>query len=577
MNGKEIPAGPVKNHEVPDRSAESPLERREAIWLAGIMAVAVLFRLFLLRYIYAAMFDEVNYLKLAAAGAYSGIARAVHTFWSPFYPLVVSMVTRIFGSPETSARIVSVICGSLVILPLYFFARGYLSKKTALMSAVFVAVYPPIAFQSTGARTESLYTLLIVTGIVLGWTGITRKKGFNLAGAGVCFSLAYLTRPEGIGFFGVLSLILLGSVFLSRKNRIFFIRALVLAGAAFVFCAAPYVIYLKGATGHWTLSGKQSTQQGSVYAMTKQEGEEDEFRILSEDNTTVPIDQVYHLGTFDRAHGEEGKPLVRVTPKLFIIKYFKNLYEVVKSALPRVFTTLLFALMILGLFGSPWSRGRAWRELYLLSFVLFFWFVVIPMFHVNDRYFYPFFPVVMIWAARGVEHLIAWLAGTLKPWFAGPEENPWPVRLASLATTLVLLGILFFPEAGKIVSRTRWATDYWHDPVEQKEAGLWLRERAEKPPVIMSRNHAVDFYAGNYHITQSVTIPQNSLDRVLAYARYRGVEYMVLNERYIRDYPKLKPLLGGKDVPGDLELVYDRKDPSGLKTVIYRVLPEKEL
>ena len=89
----------------------------------------------------------------------------------------------------------------------------------------------------------------------------------------------------------------------------------------------------------------------------------------------------------------------------------------------------------------------------------------------------------------------------------------------------------------------------------------------------MSRNHAVDFYAGNYDITESVTVPTNSAERILAYAKHRSVDYIVLNERYLEDYPALAFLLSDQpEAPEGMRMVYNEKDSSGLRTVIYEML-----
>ena len=124
-----------------------------------------------------------------------------------------------------------------------------------------------------------------------------------------------------------------------------------------------------------------------------------------------------------------------------------------------------------------------------------------------------------------------------------------------------------------MIARNPYSTEYVADPVEQKTAGLWLKEHEAGDKIIMSRNHAVDFYAGNYNIAESVTIPTNSLDRVLAYAKHRGVNYIVLNERYLQDYSDLGFLIKGTaEIPEGLKLLYKVKDASGLTTVIYKLL-----
>ena len=82
--------------------------------------------------------------------------------------------------------------------------------------------------------------------------------------------------------------------------------------------------------------------------------------------------------------------------KFLLKKYVKNFYEVITTGISQVLSFPLLLLAILGLFGKPWNRERTWRDLYLLSYVIFFWIFLIPMFHITERYMLQMVPVVLI-------------------------------------------------------------------------------------------------------------------------------------------------------------------------------------
>ena len=138
-----------------------------------------------------------------------------------------------------------------------------------------------------------------------------------------------------------------------------------------------------------------------------------------------------------------------------------------------------------------------------------------------------------------------------------------------------VFGGSFLPELGKVFNRKKWTYGYWGSPVEQKLAGLWLKEYSSQTPVIMSRYHTAGYYAGNFDVKQSVEIPLDGLDRVRAYARSRNVRYLLLNERYIQDNPNMLSLFNETDVPDYLKMVYNQKDLLGLKTLIYEFVDEE--
>jgi hypothetical protein len=150
------------------------------------------------------------------------------------------------------------------------------------------------------------------------------------------------------------------------------------------------------------------------------------------------------------------------------------------------------------------------------------------------------------------------------------------LKPGSILTIGLILGFSYLPESGKIISRDKWSTNKWDDPVEQKIAAQWFKEHVKHPPIIMTRNHAIDFYAGSYDIRKSVTIPFNSVDRILQYAEHRHVEYILLSERFITDYPQLEYLLNDPKDTDCLQLVYLNEEHKGLKTVIYKFIPGKD-
>jgi len=548
----------------------------DVVILAGIIVSAILFRLFLIRYRFAVSFDEVNYLKLGISGAKKGIQYIYHPFWSPLYPFVISLFSKLSSHYEWIGRTISVLSGSIILIPLFYFTKYHFDKKVAFLSISLLAFYPSLAFFHTTILTGPLYALLLTSGIILGW--FTLKKRYWQVGifTGLIFGLTYLTRPEGIGLFIVfIGLLALRIFFQDKKTRFRFLLLSILVSIGLIVTVLPYLLYLHRTTGEWTFSAKGKTlQQGETYALTRSENEEDRFLMLSEDNKSLYVDQMWHSGDFIQSQKNKGESAIKVTPQIFFRKYLKNLYQISSYMVPKILTTVIFIFVILGLFGENWSKQRLRRELYLLTYLFFFFFLVIPVFHVNERYFFPFIPLCYIWVGKGIVYFIDWLKKTFRNAFSKLSES-WCQRIAVSMVIIGYLGLVFVPQLVKILSRDPKSREYWAEPIEQKKAGLWIKNIHKGTPVIMSRNHAVDFYAGNYNIVESVTVPQNQIDRVIQYAIYRNVDYIVLNERYLQDYPKLANLLDGVNIPESLKLVYQDDEIKGLKTVIYQVVVHK--
>ncbi|MFQ5706571.1 MAG: ArnT family glycosyltransferase [bacterium] len=539
-----------------------------------LMVVAFLFRIMLMHYRFAVTFDEVNYLKLGVSGHLKGLSQVLHTYWTPLLPALISVSCSIFSDYELAGRMVSILAGTLLVVPVYYLGKFVYDKTVGLIAAGFVALFPPLAFQSTQVLTEPVFMLFATSAILFGLLMLKRYSvGFAML-AGLATGILYLTHPQGFGYF----LLIAFWILFGAATRLFLIKPLRALWMIVPFVllsfglSAPYLLYLKHKTGTWTLSAKASANQ--QFESFSGQGNYDPFRAWDPEKKIVPIDLIYHQGTFLNATDGEENSISEVHFGPFLKKYVKNVYTMLKSAIPSLLT--LFPLMLLGvgLVGSRWKNQQGKLFFFLLSFIAFFWFGIIPAFHITERYLTPLLPVCAIWVAAGAVQAHSWLQEYHPLKKVARKIKLRPEGLAAVALVAAFAIFSFLPELGRIVSRRPGDTDFWADPVEQKQAGLWLKENASGAKIIMSRNHAVDFYAGSYDITQSVTIPTSDLQGVLEYAKYRGVNYIVLNERYESAYPDLRELFQTEQpIPG-LRLIYNKKYPAQLITKIYRLTGE---
>jgi hypothetical protein len=206
-----------------------------------------------------------------------------------------------------------------------------------------------------------------------------------------------------------------------------------------------------------------------------------------------------------------------------------------------------------------------------LSFIFFYWFAVVPLFHINARYLTPMWPICAVWIAGGVHTLLRWLHEHEALAKFARARKLKPVTVAVSALLALVLVFSFLPELARVLARTPASVDRWADAVELKKAGLWIKQQGGAHAIVMSRNHAVSFYAGNYDIHESVTIPENTLDRIIQYARHRGAKYLVLSERYVNEYPQLAWLIHSEPPLQALRRVYESAELPGLTTVIYEM------
>ncbi|MBN1155407.1 glycosyltransferase family 39 protein [candidate division KSB1 bacterium] len=550
------------------------MRKKDWLYLGLIIVGALLFRLIFLTRAYSIGFDEVNYLKLAASARLNGLNHAFHAYWSPLYPIAVALFSLIVSNFEMAGRFLAILCSVTLIVPLFFFVKTYYNKRIAYISSLLTAFYSFAVYFSVKAEAEFLYSLAALSGIFLGWITLDKRRVKYALWVGLLFGMCYLARPEGIGFlitfWGVLILILLVRL-LNKRSIKSYVLVILLAGIGFGLISFPYLLYLRNTTGHWTISTKGTiNQQGEYFVMTKSQHEINPFHSLTEDNKRLMEDEIYHLGNF--VQNNDGQQVIKIRLSGVIKKIAENVYELFNDAFAKVFPLPVLIMFALGLFGASWKRKYAFLNLYLISYLIFFWLILIPAFHITLRYFVPLLPLGLIWVAKGSVKFEQWLELLLKELKELKLSRRMIRNISILVTIAVILIGAILPEFGKHMKGTIHSTEEWAPAIEQKRAGLWLKEHSDiESPIIMAYNHAVSFYAGNYEIKESVEIPYNKVDRLLEYARYRGVDYIVLDERYRHHHQLIDHLYEKIDVPDDLELVYEDRMKNGINTLIYKI------
>ena len=232
--------------------------------LTGVVVAAMLLRLGLVLALPRVIWgDEVAYLLLGrnllngqGFMAFNGSPELVYT---PGYPFVVGIIARLVGDLEWASNLAYVLCGGLLLFPVFVVARRLYGTPTAWLGVLLVAVCPALSVRVLigGSMTEPLYTCLVYGGLATLLVGLEDQRWVLLPTACLLFGLAYLVRPEAFGYVAMSLLIIL--VCLMRCGiGMLWQTCWVIGGCvvAFALVAAPYVWYLHTHTGQWLLTGK---------------------------------------------------------------------------------------------------------------------------------------------------------------------------------------------------------------------------------------------------------------------------------------------------------------------------------
>lgn len=552
----------------------APLKRREksepprqtAGWLTPnkilvlIMLLVLALRLVTIPARKMVQFDETAYLRMAenlAAGIKPwDISGLTDTHYAPLLPMFIAAFSFVVRDIVLSGYIVVALFGSLLVLPTYFLARELINPKVGLMAAALTGLTPIFLGTSEYIYSEMLYIFFMLSAVYYGWM-MLKKQSPKCGGlAGLALGLAYLANPSAL--FYVVILLLLALVVAASKGG--WGRLLVAAGvflAAFALFAAPYVWYLHHELGRWTYSGKFIA--GNIYSATY----------------NIPRDNVKE---WEKAllpltdDGSEVKVLVlEADPTLnnpvnFILHYpvqaaknfIKQVWVLHSQVLQQVFPLWLLPLVGLGLFGNGWDRRRALAAGYLVLMTLPV-LLVLSMLSF-PRFFMPFIPFGMIFAAQGWQKLEEWGVSTMS--LAGGRAGalPWQKLVPVIAAAAVLLPVLGM--GGLTLIKQSYSLEY-------KEAGQWVRENAGPGTKIMNREFSSAYYAGGV----ALVVPYDSYERTTAYARNKGADYMIISRKAIQDLrPGLKRLLEGDGGHPEWRLVHRVRPQTGSETYIFQLV-----
>jgi len=224
---------------------------------AGLLVLVVSLRAAALLYPHPLNIDEARYL-VAAHHLRTGVGysdwRGPEIDIHPLHPALVATLGSSIESLEDRGRAVTFACSLLLLWPLGVLAMRLGGPKVMVLSVLFAAGNPRLILASTSVQPESLYVLLTAVAMVALWPGLAGSiPAWRWALAGALYGLAYLARPEGllVGFLAC-GLVLLGS---DDPRRAKLLRFGAFAAALLAF-ASPYLLFLRSATGEWTVTGK---------------------------------------------------------------------------------------------------------------------------------------------------------------------------------------------------------------------------------------------------------------------------------------------------------------------------------
>lgn len=215
-----------------------------APWLAPalVAAVALAMRLWALRWQPFVTVDGTEYIRYAEALA---AGRPFGSIFPPGYPLLIAFVRLVLADRVLAAALVSLVCGALLPLPVWWLARRALGGRWAPVPALAVALHPELSRFSAIGMSESAYFLALYGGLAL-------AAAARALPAGLALGAAFAIRPEALVPAGALAV---GAGARALRGRLT-PRTWALGAGGFLALAVPCWMWFNATLGEWTLTPK---------------------------------------------------------------------------------------------------------------------------------------------------------------------------------------------------------------------------------------------------------------------------------------------------------------------------------
>ncbi len=534
--------------------------------MAGCVLLALLVRLIALPFESIITEDGAYYLLLAEHLREGDFTLGFSTYWSPLYPLLIGFASIFFQDLEFAARMVSILCGALLVVFVYLLIRFLYAKDAAWIGAGLIAIYPSLIQYSVMVLTESIFALLFTCAVLAGWLSLSRSnvKAFLLTGA--AFGACYLVKPESIAFiFLMIGLTFIASIInkIPTRKTARHVAAL-LFGCALL--AAPYLFYLRAQTGGWTISEKMFPHVASPVKSTPHW--KTKWLLLSSDKQTTLADSLWggkRAASFDETppvelevNQSEANPSEASQWRISwsVSRTLRGVRDGLRNLL-RLFPPLLILLCGLMFFKTRWTKARLMQEIYLSSFIVssLLGYALLQM--AKPKYLVMLMPLLICWVAQGIVELERLFAKLLRS-----ESQVFKCCRQVFITACVALTLvpkIIFPVAHRAAFQS----------LELLPVIAWMNERELTKPRIMATSPVVPYYVGGEHFY----LPDEDFAVVIDYACRKKIDYIVIDERNVNKVKNSTSrfLLDERVQHADLHLIYKNDDSPRHKVLVFKL------
>lgn len=426
------------------------------------------------------------YIAMSHAFLEGNFLEALKYITPPVYPLLLAGMKLIVGDVEIAGKLVSLFAGTFAFFPLYYLGKRIFDQRVVLIGLLFFSLHPYLVRYSAEVLSESTFIFLSVMGLWLFWKGWEKKQYFYSCFSGVLLGLSCLTKAQGFIWIGVVLSVPIVFSFLPQEEEgdkrsmwIFF----GIAAITFLFIISPYVYFLKGLTGEWTVrqQGASAIVQGTRYSSSE---------------------------------GLWGAVAALLSHPWSLLKKLGWNMGRLGLLLPKTFHYPFFFFLVVGVLARRYKSYLP-GELYL-AIVCIIYTVGHSLLYLKVRYLLPVVPFGLLWAAQGF--LVT--ASRINE-FCVKHLPRFPYARTPLFMVVTLLCLSAAATLPKTLKPQRLGK------LDRKEIGHRIAALSDERPVVLTSVPRIGFYANAAKIYGLPRV--KDFDAFMRYARKKKVEFVVMD------------------------------------------------
>lgn len=431
----------------------------------------------------ARMIEAGQWQRVSQEGIYS------------LYPFMIIAVHKVFADWEMAGRIISVIFGSLAVLPLYLLFKRMFDIRIAGIAALFFVISPKLVEFSSNVIREPAFWFFSLSALWLVWEGMDRSRWYYMPIASLFIAMSVMTRMEGVALVPV-ALLWMGWHILKvkepgpKKVLVYLVIFLV----SFPVIGITPLYFLKSRLGRWEI-GHLGSKAPQFLSSGNKDAEQAFRQSLGDADTITRL----------------------VSGNKYVFYVWEAIYKFLRS-----YHVLLVFLFLIGLVRRkivPRDMIKEtpviiWCGIFLLVSLLY----VSKTFYLSTRHGMLMSIPALLWVSIGFFELLDIIGR-----FLLKHRSAWANTHKLTVTLLAIISFIILP------STLTWSG---YEKIEMKKVGIFLKRMgySNKRIAIESRLIRLGFYTE----ADYVVIPSKmGYERLNRFLMDEQITYLIVDERTI--------------------------------------------